>query len=116
MSDSTFHVEPTPPVRGVAPVWPVRAERPAGTPADRRPEPDGHVVAASTGGNLRAAYAQFVIDPETHEVSVRVKDANTDQVLNEYPSKQVQQMTEYLRNYADTLARHRMANLKNGLA
>jgi hypothetical protein len=116
MSDSTLNIQPTPPVGGVAPVLPVRPERPAGTPAAGRPEPGGHAVAASTGGNLRAAYAQFVINPDTQDVVVRIKDAATDQVLSELPSKEVQAMSTYLKNYAETLARHRAANLNQGTA
>ena len=59
MSDiRDLHIEPTPPVRGAGRVQPVRAERPAGTPADRRPEPGGDSVAA-----VRAA---GVADKITH--------------------------------------------------
>jgi hypothetical protein len=110
MSDSTLHVEPTPPVGGAAPVLPVRPEHSAAAPADGRPEPDRNAVAAITGGNLRATYALFIVDPDTENVVIRIKDATTDQVLSELPSREVQAMTRYLKSYAETLARHRAAN------
>ena len=110
MSDNReLHIEPTSPVRGSAPVQPVRPESPAGTPAAQRPEPGHDSVAASTGGNLRPAYAQFVINPDTNDVVIRIMDSETDAVLNEYPSKEVQAMSSYLQGYANTLARHRAA-------
>ena len=110
MSDTReLHIEPTPPVLGAARVQPVRPERPAGTPAAQRPEPGHDSVAASTGGNLRAAYAQFVVNPDTNDVVIRIMDSETDAVLNEYPSKDVQAMSSYLQDYAKTLARHRAA-------
>jgi uncharacterized FlaG/YvyC family protein len=66
-------------------------------------------VAATTGGNLRAAYAQLIINPDTQDVVVRIKDSATDAVLSEYPNKDVQAMSQYLRQYAETLARRRAA-------
>ena len=113
MSDS-LHIDPTSPIGGAAPVQPVRPARPVGTPAERRPEPDGHSVAATTGGTLRAAYAQFIINPDTNDVVVRIKDAVTDQVLSELPSRQVQIMSRYLKDYAETMARHRAAYVQPG--
>jgi hypothetical protein len=110
MSDNReLHIEPVSPVRGAAGVQPVRPESPAGTPATQRPEPGHDSVAASTGGNLRAAYAQFVVNPDTNDVVIRIMDSETDMVLNEYPSKEVQAMSSYLQGYANTLARHRAA-------
>ena len=109
MSDSQDHIEPVSPVRATAHVQPVRPERPAGTPAAQRPEPGQDSVAASTGGNLRPAYAQFVVNPDTNDVVIRIMDSETDAVLNEYPSKEVQAMSSYLQGYANTLARHRAA-------
>ena len=34
-------------------------------------QPGEQTVAAATGGSLRAAYAQFVIDPDTHEITFK---------------------------------------------
>jgi uncharacterized FlaG/YvyC family protein len=42
-------------------------------------------------------------------VVIRIRDASTDRVINEYPSKQVQELEKYMKNYAETLARHRAA-------
>ena len=109
MSDSQDHIQPVSPVSGAALVQPVRPERPAGTPAAQRPELGHDSAAASTGGNLRAAYAQFVVNPDTNDVVIRIVDSETDAVLNEYPSKEVQAMSTYLQGYANTLARHRAA-------
>jgi hypothetical protein len=79
----------------------------------RRPEPGAGsmaaTTAAATGGGLPAAYAQFVVNPDTNEVVMRIMDSATDAVLNEYPSKEVQAMSKHLRDYATTLARHRAA-------
>jgi uncharacterized FlaG/YvyC family protein len=66
-------------------------------------------VAASTGGSIRAAYAQFVIDQDTQDVVVRIHDAETHQVISETPSKEIQAMHAYMKNYTDTLSRHRAA-------
>jgi uncharacterized FlaG/YvyC family protein len=41
-------------------------------------------------------------------VVVRIRDASTDEVIQEMPSREVQEMTKYLQNYAETLARHRV--------
>jgi len=111
MPDSQhLHVEPTPPVRGVGAVQPVRSERSVGTPAVSRPEvSDGQSVAATTGGSLRAAYAQFVVNPDTNGVVMRIKDSVTDAVLSEYPTKEVQAMSAYLQDYARTMALRRAA-------
>ena len=40
---------------------------------------------------------------------VRVRDSETDQVLTETPSPEVERMAKYLKDYANTLARHRAA-------
>jgi hypothetical protein len=110
MSDSSnLRIEPTPPVRGAGAVQPVRPERHAGTPAAKRPEPSGDAVAATTGGTLRAAYAQIVVNPDTHDVVLRILDSATDAVLNEYPSKEVQAMSKGLQDYASALARRHAA-------
>ena|SRR5258708_5003594 len=102
------------PVAGVpkAPaVQPVRAERSAAIPAKPpTATPDHHAAAAVTGGSLPAAYAQFVVDQDTHDVIIRIRDAATNEVINEYPSQQVEDMAKYMKTYAETLARHRAAN------
>ena len=107
-----LRIEPTPVVTSPAPVKAVRPETPAvvtGT-AERQPVRDPHTAAAATtGGSLRAAYAQYDVNPDTHDVVIRVRDAATDRVLSETPSKEIQAMSKYLNDYAATLSRHRAA-------
>ena len=110
MSDTQdLRVEPTPVVGGSAAVQPVRAEAQPAARGEARPDASRASAAASTGGNLRAAYAQFVVDPDTHDVVVRIRDSSTNEVLSELPSREVQEMQKYLQTYAETLARHRAA-------
>jgi len=86
------------------------------SPAEHKPAPEAHPAAvATTGGTLRAAYAQYDVNPDTHDVVLRIRDATTDQVLTETPSREVQAMSKYLNDYAATLSRHRAA-LKNPAA
>jgi hypothetical protein len=110
MSDSRdLQITPTPAVVGASGVRPVRSEGAVTTPGTARADVGAHGAAASTGGNLRAAYAQFVVNPDTNDVVIRVRDSATDEVLSEFPSEQIQAMSKYLKEYADTLARHRLA-------
>jgi hypothetical protein len=107
---SDLRIEPTPAVTSVAPVQPVHHEARAVESVDRKPAHDPHAAAAATtGGNLRAAYAQYDVNPDTNDVVLRIRDASTDQVLSETPSKEVQAMSKYLNDYAATLSRHRAA-------
>lgn len=62
-------------------------------------------VAAATDGQLQNAYAQFVFDPHTGEVVVRIRDTATDRVLDELPSREMQALSRNLREYAEMLAR-----------
>ena len=95
-------------VASTAPVQAVRQETPAVVaPMERKHAPDPHIVAATTGGSLRAAYAQYDVNPDTHDVVLRIRDATTDQVISETPSREVQAMSKYLNDYAATLTRHR---------
>lgn len=109
MPDSRdLSIQPTRPVSRASAVQPVRSEGPVGAPGEE-PRPSEHAVAAATSGSLRAAYAQFVVNPDTHDVIIRVRDTATDQVLTETPSPEVERMAKYLKDYASTLARHRAA-------
>ena len=111
-----LRIEPTPPVTSAAPVQPVQHEAHAADPVEHKPVRDPHAAAAATtGGNLRAAYAQYDVNPDTNDVVLRIRDATTDQVISETPSKEVQAMSKYLNDYAATLSRHRAA-LKNPTA
>src|SRR5713101_5157458 len=108
-----LRIGPTPAVAGPAPVQAVRHETPAAAaPVERKPAQDPHTLAATTGGSLRAAYAQYDVNPDTHDFVLRIRDATTDQVISETPSREVQAMSKYLNDYAATLSRHRAA-LKN---
>jgi hypothetical protein len=110
MADSTdLNLRRVQPVGDAAPVQPVRNERLAGTNGGRTTAPHGHEVAAVTGGNLSAAYAQFVVNQDTHDVVIRIREAETDRVIAEYPSRQVEEMAASMQKYADTLARRRAA-------
>src|SRR5205085_8705249 len=62
-----------------------------------------------SNGEIRAAYTEFVVDPETHDVIVRIRDAATDRVLDELPSAQVQAVHKAMADYAEKMARHRAA-------
>ena len=108
-------VQPVAPVTGTRPVQPSEAESrhaaweqarqrtPTTTPGQNQSEP----ADASTSGGIPAAYAQLIVDPDTHQVIVKIRDAATDKVLTEVPSQAVQAADKSLRAYADFLARHR---------
>jgi hypothetical protein len=110
MSDSQEpRIGPVPSVGGAVAVQPVRVEPTIGASGGGSRAPRGHDVAATTGGNLRPAAAQFFVNPDTNDVVIRIKDPTTDQVISEYPSAEVEAMQKYMKQYADTLARHRAA-------
>ncbi len=62
-------------------------------------------IAAMTDGLLRAAYAQYLVDPDTHEVVVRIREAGSGRVLHELPSAEVQAISRRLREYRELLER-----------
>jgi hypothetical protein len=103
-------VEPTVPVRAMAPVRPIDRERPVIVPPDAKLARHEAAKAAVTDGTLRAAYAQFLVNPDTHATVIRIRDANTGEVLSETPSPEIQQMNDALKQYADTLVRFRAAH------
>lgn len=116
MSDTReLPIAPAPAVVGVPGVLPVRREGSVGAPKQGAAEVGPQRAAAATGGNLRAAYAQFAVNPDTHDVVIRVRDSATDEVLREYPSKEVEALASYLKQYAEMLARGRAA-LRGGRA
>ena len=102
-------IQPIPPIGGARPVQPVQSQGPLGGAGQPPSQPSGPAPSAVTGGGLRAAYAQFVVNPDTHDVIIRVRASDTDQVLHEYPSAEVEAIAKYLKTYQDTLARHRAA-------
>ena len=116
MSDSRqLPIAPAPAVVGIPGVLRVRREGSVGAPKQGAAEVGPQRAAAATGGNLRAAYAQFAVNPDTHDVVIRVRDSATDEVLREYPSKEVEALDSYLKQYAEMLARGRAA-LRGGRA
>jgi hypothetical protein len=111
MSDGReIRIESTPAVSGVTPVHAVQHHAAAVAADEHKAVPDKHsAAAATTGGTMRQAYAQFDVNPDTHDVVLRIRDATTDQVISETPSREVQAMSKYLNDYAATMARHRAA-------
>jgi hypothetical protein len=116
MSDiEGISIQPVPPVSGPAPVQPVQHE-PGRTPtpdSGAKPPARPTDVAASVGGSLPSAYAQLVVNPDTRDVVIRIRDASTDEIIHEYPSSEVENMAKYLKQYVATLARRHAEHLKN---
>jgi uncharacterized FlaG/YvyC family protein len=50
-------------------------------------------------GVARRAYAQFMAHPTTGQVSIKIIDADTEQVIREIPSEDVIQLAEELQRY-----------------
>jgi hypothetical protein len=97
-------IGPVPPVGGSQPV---RYVQPGTSP--RRDVGQSDPAAVATG-QLNAAYAQLVINPDTHDVVIRVRNSATDEIIREYPSREVEHMAKFLKDYVDTAARRRAAN------
>ena len=102
MSDANASpVGPVSPVTGAAAV--VRVAR----VADPRVPARQRDAAAVTGGSLKATYAQLVINPDTHDVVIRIRDATTHELISEYPAETVEHMEHDLMQYLNTLQRRR---------
>lgn len=97
-------VGPVSPINGARPVHAVRQDE-SPTPA----KAVGLGVGATTGGSLPPAYAEFVVNSETQDIVLQVRDPRTNDILSQYPSRQVEAMTAYLKQYAATLARRQAA-------
>lgn len=111
--------EPVGPTRGTSSVGPIdgriaRVEpgavapvRPAGrsaqTPADDLDAFDRMEI--HVNGVARRAYAQFHTHPRSGIVSIKIIDAETNEVIREIPSEDVVNMAEELQAYWD--AHHR---------
>ena len=74
-----------------------------------QPTPAERDVVAAVGGHLRGAYAQYIIDPDTNDVVVRVRDVATDALLSETPTPEIQALNRRYREYAATMARRSIA-------
>jgi hypothetical protein len=105
-----LRIEPTAPAGAAEPIHPALPTRPTPPePPEPQPQRDSVPVAAETGGHLRAAYAEYIIDAETNDVVVRIRDASTDRVVRELPSPEVQALMRTLNDYAKLAARRRVA-------
>lgn len=117
MSTADRRVDPTTPAVGTEPVRDYgrgKAYVPVSDSQSSVPAQSDDPVAATTG-QLRAAYTQYVVDPETHEVSVRIRDAASDAVIRQVPAAEVVAVNKVLREYAQMLAlRHAAAQAKAG--
>jgi len=112
MSDARdLRIEPVGPADAAQPVQAAHVEHPAAERAaqQQRPAPGEPDAVAAVGGHLRGAYAQYVVDPDTNDVVVRIRDVATDRLLHELPSPEVQALTRYFREYPAMLARLRIA-------
>jgi hypothetical protein len=110
MSDKPVSpVEAVAPVGAIAPTHPaqgVRVPHPSGAPVEPRHDP----AVVSTVAPLGASYAQFVVDPSSQDVVLKIRDAATDRVLTELPSPAIQAADKSLREYAKLLERRHAAN------
>jgi len=110
MSDKPVSpIEAVAPAGAIAPLQPaqgVRVPHPSGTPVE--PHHDPAVV--STVAPLGSAYAQFVVDPASQDIVIKIRDATTNRVLTELPSPAVQAVDKSLREYAKLLERRRAAS------
>jgi hypothetical protein len=104
-ASNDIRIEPVAAPRAAGPVQHAAHARPQLPPDEPKAAAEDVDVAASTMGHLQNAYAQFVIDPDTDEVVVRIRDASTDRILTELPSPEVQAMGRHMKEYADMLAR-----------
>lgn len=111
MSD-THPIEPVARVdKAAAPVTPIHPTRVIGAAVDKQLQPNPQPADSSTGGGLRAAYAQFVVNPDTNDVVIRIKDSATNEVLRELPSPEVEAMRAHLNTYVQKLSQHRASHL-----
>lgn len=80
-----------------------------GPVGDRAPRPDASRteyedhdrMEIHVDGVARRAYAQFLTHPETGQVSIKIIDADTKQVVREIPSEEVIRLAEQLQSYWD---------------
>jgi hypothetical protein len=71
-------------------------------PAEQpRPQTDAeflahHAASESTGGP-RQTFARFVVNPDTHDVSVEILDANSQEVIRSIPNGDLRKMARKYR-------------------
>jgi hypothetical protein len=98
MSDYST-IAPVPAVNSTAPVQRVHAIASDSRKGQALALRQASGIAATTGGNLRAATAQLVVDPHSHDVVIRVSDASTDRVISQVGSGEVEAMTHDIQRY-----------------
>lgn len=64
------------------------------------------VTIGTHNAGVLATYAQFVIDPETREVRVRIVNAATQEVLEEVSPEEVASFYQDLERYQRAVARN----------
>ena len=86
------------------PATPAIESSPAAAP---RPSAGDPAIGAETasGGSLRAASVQFVVEPDSDRVRMRIVDPTTQEVIREIPSEETARVARALREYAEQLAR-----------
>jgi FlaG protein len=104
-----LRIEPVAPSGHAEPVHAAPRTPEALKPAEPPKLPAPQDVSVVSEGQLRSAYAEFLLDPQTHDVVVRIRDAATGRVLDELPSKEVQAVQKAMAEYAEKMARHRAA-------
>lgn len=110
MSD-THSVEPVASVDKTPPVNPIHPARLISEGVEKQLRPNPQAADTSTGGGLRAAYAQFVVNPETHDVVIRIKDSATNEILRELPSAEVEAMRAHINSYVQKLSQFRASHV-----
>jgi len=100
-----IRIEPVAGTRAAEPVQHAAHARPAVSYGEPKPAASDADVAASTTGHLQNAYAQYLVDPDTNDVVLRIRDASTDRILTELPSREVRAMNRHMKEYADMLTR-----------
>jgi hypothetical protein len=97
------------PIEPVASVGSSPRALPVRHPAEPTPAVPATAHADDVPSATARAYAQFVVNPDTHDVVIRIRDSATDAIIREYPSSEVEQMNKHLIEYSATLARRRAA-------
>jgi len=95
------------PLGNVSPVVGPAATSAVKRVADPRVPAHQHDVSAITDGTLRHAYSQLVVNPDTHDVVIRIRDADTHEIISEYPSAAIEHMAQDLMQYLNTVQRRR---------
>jgi flagellar protein FlaG len=90
------------PARSEAPQAAQRLPGSGDAPADVPGMPGAHDASrdAARGVSFPQSYARFSINEKTRQISIKIVDAATDEVLREIPSEEVQRIAEDLQALA----------------